>query len=187
MSLNKKRTSIKTTAHKRRIVLYLSSKELVEQWNKEADAAGLTTSRFIQGVVKNYFENGNILKSQKMLQKQVEEANAAAQHLRQENTDLQKKIDILDILTDRYEDENRRLRNQSFATKDLVSGSRSFDKKLIDILLQNTILHDYAILDLLKVDPNDAATIHALNNQLQHLLDLGAVTMVKGGYQWRRR
>lgn len=186
MSLDKKRTSRKTTAHRRRIVLYLSSKEQVEQWNKEADGAGLTTSKFLQGIANNYFESGNVLKAQKALQQQLEEAHATIQHLRQENIELQKKVDLLDKLSDQYDLEVQRLKNQAFATKDLRAGARAYEKKLIDLLRNNNGLREHEIFDMLKVDPNDGQTIRALQNQLQQLLDYGAIEIAQGGYKWRR-
>ena len=186
MSTNKIRTSIKTTAHKRRIVLYLSCKELVEQWNKEADAAGLTTSKFIQGIVNNYFESGNVLKAQKAVLQQLEMANATIQHLRQENSELQKKVDMLDKLTDKYDIDIQQLKNQAFMTKDLLSGSRMYEKKLIDLLVKKNGLREHEIFDFLKIDPNDKKTILALQNQLQQLLEYGAIEIARGVYQWRR-
>lgn len=180
----KKNSTRKTTSHKRRIVIYLPAKEMMETWSKEANKSGMTTSSFIQSIVNNYFENGNVLKSQKSMEKQLQELHQTIQQLRSENIELSKRVKMLDSLTDRQEQDLKLLRTQAFLNNDTFSGVRTYEKRLIELLKEKKNIKEHEILDLIHVDPNDFTMIKALNKQLENLLDYGIIKMYKGGYQW---
>jgi hypothetical protein len=183
MSKKKKKTPAKTTAHTRRITLYLPSKNDVERWNKEANKNGLTTSRFIQNIVNNYFQSGNVLKSQKILEKKLLESNNVVKQLRGENIRLSKQVNMLNILTDRYEEEIKHLKQKDFLD-DSFNGIRKYERELITLLKRKRNIKEHELLDLLQVSPQDFATIKAINKQIETLLDYGIIKMYKGGYQW---
>jgi len=184
MSKEKKRAPVKTTSHKRRITLYLSSKSMVDKWKKEAKKSDMSISKFIQNIVNNYFEAGDVLKSQKTLEEQLRETNRKIQQLQQSNIELAKKVKMLDSLTDKYEDDIRKLKNQAFATKYISNGIRTHEKKLVELLREKKNIKEHEILELLHVDPKDVETVRALNNQLERYLDEGIIKMYRGGYQW---
>ena len=183
MIKKKKTTSAKTTSHKRRISLYLPSNKDVDRWNKAASDKGLTTSSFIQNIVNNYFQSGNVLKSQKNLEKKLLETNNVVQQLRTENIKLSKQVNMLNILTDRYEEEIKNLKQKDFLAKSF-DGVREYERKLIDLLKQKRNIKEHEILDLLQVSPHDSVTVKVINKQIETLLDYGIIKMYKGGYQW---
>jgi hypothetical protein len=173
-----------TTAHKRRITLYLSSKPQIDKWTTEADKAGLSVSKFIQSIVNDYFEEGDILKSQKTLEKQLLESNKKIQQLHQNNVELLKKTKMLETLTDKYEEDIKRLKNQAFATEYITDGIRTHDKELVKLFREKKNVKEHEIFEFLNVDPKDKEAVRAVENQLTRYLAEDIIKIYKGCYQW---
>ena len=183
MNKKKKNNTKKTTSHKRRIVLYLPTKEIVDKWNKLAEKSAMTTSSFIQEIVRNHIENEGTMESQKAKDKLINELQEHNRQLRVENTELSKKVTMLDNLTDRYEQEIKQLKNQSFLDNNF-EGIREFNHRLIELLREKRNIKEHEIFDVMHIDPRDSETIKALNRQLDTLFEYNLVKKYKGGIQW---
>lgn len=184
MVMKKQTARSKTPVNKRRITLYLPTKQMLDDWQNEAKKANMTTSAFVQQIVNSYFENGISTTSKNQYEKRINELSEILRNLRQENLELSKKVTMLNTLTDRYETELKRLRNKDFLDTSF-SGVRTYEQELVELLRSGKNIKEHEILDLLHVDPNDTETVKAINQQLQNLLEYGIVKMYRGGYQWK--
>ena len=173
----------KTTSHKRRIVLYLPSKEMVEKWKKEAEKSKMTTSSFIQNIINSNFEKGYSGKNQKTIEKQLHESNQTIKQLREENIELIKKVKMLDSLTDRYEEEINHLKNKPYINGSF-EGIREYNTQLIKLLKEKRNIKEVNLPNLLHIKHGDIESIKALNKQLDVLFEYNLVKKYKGGIQW---
>lgn len=183
--MKKETARSKTPVSKRRVVLYLPTMEMLNSWHKAAKKANMTTSAFIQHIVNTYFEKGIPVTSKNQYEKQINELNETVKQLRVENVELSKKITMLNTLTDRYESELKRLRNESFLNEERFIGEREYEKELFELLRNKKHIKEHEVLDLLHIDPSDTETVKAIFQQLENLLDYGAIKKYRGGFQWQ--
>jgi regulator of replication initiation timing len=146
----------------------------------------LSISKFFSELVEDHITAKTIGSARKDLEQKIFALEDQNKQLRVENTKLSKQVDMLNVLTDRYEDEIKQLKHKNFLNNDTFNGVREYERKLIDLLKQKRNIKEHDILDLLHVSPNDSVTIKAINRQIETLLDYGVIKMYKGGYQWLR-
>ncbi|MDG6219521.1 MAG: hypothetical protein QCI00_08790 [Candidatus Thermoplasmatota archaeon] len=185
MAIKKQTARANTPAHKRRIVLYLPTKQMMDQWQKAAEKSEMTTSAFIQNIVNTYFENGVTKTAQHQYEKQLKESIESLKQLRQENIELSKQVTMLNTVIERYEDELRRLRNKDFLDNKTFTDERKYKKELIELLQSKKHIKEHEVLDLLHIDPTDSETVKAISAQIENLLDYGFIKLYRGGYLWQ--
>jgi chromosome segregation ATPase len=156
---------------------------MVEKWKKEAKKSKMTTSSFIQNIINSYFENGYMGKNKNTMEKQIQELNQTIKQLRSDNIELNKKVNMLDSLTDRYEEEINNLKNKPYINGSF-EGIREFNSKMIDLLKEKRNIKELELLDLLHIKHNDFDSIKAMNRQLDVLFEYNLVKKYKGGIQW---
>jgi len=178
----------KETAHfggsplKRRVVLYLPTIEMITVWANEARKAGQTTSSFVQEIVQQYLELGGTSVKEDY-QKRIRDLEEQNHKIRQENSDLAKRVLMLDTLTDRYEVDIQELKNKPYLNGSF-EGLREFNHRLLDVLKQKRNVKEIELYDLLHIKPSDGETIKAINKQLDVLFEYGLVKRLRGGIQW---
>ena len=106
--------------------------------------------------------------------------------MRCENIELQKKVDTLDTLTNRYEEQLQSNRNKAFIENDNKARIRDYQKNLSELFLQKTSISENEIIDLLHIDPQDTETLKAINKQIEELEDYGVLQKIRGGWRWKK-
>lgn len=169
------------TTKKRRIYVYLPSKELMERWKKHAKKQGMSISKYIFEIIDEHIQKDktNISKKYVNLEKQNET-------LRKENIELQKKVDMLNLLTDRYENQLRDYRNKTFIENGKWEGIREYQSELINLFKSKSSINENEIIDLLHVNPLDVKTMKAISKQIEHLEDYRVIEHIKGGWRWKK-
>jgi len=181
MVLNKSKTT-----KKRRIYVYLSSKELMERWKKHARKQGMSISKYIFEIVDEHIQTSKTNTSKKDLSKKFVNLEKQNDTLRKENIELQKKVDMLNLLTDRYENQLRDYRNKTFIENGKWEGIREYQSELIKLFKSKSSIKESEIIDLLHIDPLDAKTMKAISKQIEHLEDYGIIEHIKGGWRWKK-
>jgi len=159
---------------------------MAERWKRLAKKSGLSISQYVLNIVENHIGDESVSASQGDLDKRLGELEGQNSQLRNENLALSKRVKMLDVLTDRYEEDLKNLRNRQFQDESSFEGVREYEPKLIKLLKERDIVKEHELLDLLHVDPGDAALVRAINQQLDNLFSYGLVKRSKGGLMWIR-
>ena len=181
MVLNKTKTS-----RKRSITVYPPTQQMKENWFKIAKQEGQSVSNFVIEVIESYIQDGNSANPKKNLLKNIETIQEQNETLRCENIELQKKVDTLDTLTNRYEEQLQSNRNKAFIENDKKARIRDYQKNLSELFLQKTSISENEIIDLLHIDPQDTETLKAINKQIEELEDYGVLQKIRGGWRWKK-
>ena len=168
------------TIKQRAIYVYLPSLEMVEDWKRRAEKAGVSLSRFVYERVEDAIrreegEEGYL--SRLELIKRLRKAEDELKQLRNENSLLRRLVENLDKELKRY-------RAKPFLDEDYV-GVRQFDKDLIELLRGGGTLSDEEILSSLNIDPADTNLVKAVSKQLEALEAYGLVEFTGKGWRWK--
>ena len=174
----------KTPVKERKLCVYVPTNEVGEQWKRYAKKNGMSLSGFITEVVENRILEEGTVDSHKAVDKQLNELQEQNKRLQTGNVDLSKKVDMLNSLTDRLQEDLQRLQNERFKELNGFDGARQIEMKLVDLFKEHKNLKDTQILDMLHIKPDDTATNKALSKQLDVLFAYGLIKKLRGGYQW---
>lgn len=168
------------TIKERTIYIYLPSLEMVEDWKRRAEKAGVSLSKFViervlDSIRREDGEEGYLSRAD--LIKRLRDAEEEVKRLREENRLLKKLVENLD-------NELRRYRAAPFL-EEHFEGVRRFDKELIDLLRSGGVYSDDEILARLNIDPSNANLVKAVSKQLELLEDYGLVEFTGRGWRWR--
>jgi hypothetical protein len=178
----KKRTPVK----ERSIYVYPPSNEMANIWREAAKDREMSISKFITEVVEDYIHEGKGAVSKDVLAKTISDLKEQNERLRSENVELQKKVDMLEVLTDRYEKQLQEYRNKTFIENDKFEGVREYQQNLIELFKQRTSIAEDEIIDLLHINPQDVETLKAISKQIENLADYGAIEKIRGGWRWKK-
>ena len=168
------------TIKQRAIYVYLPSLEMVEDWKRRAEKAGVSLSRFVVERVEDSIrreegEEGYL--SRLELIKRLKKAEEELKQLRSENRLLRRLVKNLDRELKRY-------RAKPFLDENYV-GIRQFDKDLIELLRSGRTLSDEEILSSLNIDPADTDLVKAVSKQLEALEAYDLVEFTGKGWRWK--
>jgi len=178
--MTEKRTPVK----QRSIYVYVPTNEMAERWKRLAKKAGLSISRYVLNIVENHIGDESVSASREALDKRLGELEEQNSQLRSENLALSKRVKMLDILTDRYEEDLRNLKNRQFQDESSFEGVREYEPKLIKLLKERDIVKEHDLLDLLHINSGDTASVRAINQQLDNLFAYNLIKRYKGGFIW---
>ncbi len=168
------------TIKERAIYVYLPSIEMVEDWKRRAEKAGVSISKFVVERVEDSIgreENEEGYLSRADLIKRLKEAEEEIKKLKNENRLLRKLVENLD-------NELRRYRAQPFL-EETFEGVRRFDKELIELLKKGGSYTQEEILAHLGIDPANVDLVKAVSKQLEILEDYGLVEYKGRGWKWK--
>jgi len=171
----------KTKTIKQRVIyVYLPSLEMVEDWKRRAEKAGISLSKFVierveDSIRKEEGEEGYL--SRLELIKRLKRAEEELKQLRSENRLLRRLVENLDKELKRY-------RTKPFLDESFV-GVRQFDRDLIELLRSGRTLSDEEILSSLNIDPADTELVKAVSKQLEALEAYGLVEFTGKGWRWK--
>ncbi|MBE3139288.1 MAG: hypothetical protein IMZ53_01765 [Thermoplasmata archaeon] len=157
-----------------------------DRWFKIANQEGLSVSNFIVEVVEDYIREGDVTNSKNTLLKNIGEFKEQNEKLRHENIELQKRVEMLNTLTDRYEKQLQDYSNKTFIENGKIAGARKYQKSLIELFKQRSSISEDEIMDLLHIDPHDTETLKAISKQIENLEDYDVVQKIRGGWRWKK-
>ena len=158
----------------------------MERWKNHAKKQGVSISKYIFEIIDEHIQTNKSNTSKKELSKKFVNLERQNDVLRAENIELKKKVDMLNLLTDRYEDQLRDYRNKTFIENGKWEGIREYQSELIKLFKSKSSIKENEILDLLHVDTLDTDTIKAISKQIEHLEDYGVIEHIKGGWRWKK-
>ena len=167
------------TIKDRAVYVYLPSVEMVEDWKRRAERAGVSISRFVVERVEDSIrreegEEGYLSRAE--LVKRLRSAEEELKKLRDENRLLKRLVENLD-------NELKRYRAQPFL-EEAFEGVRRFDRELIELLRRGGSYTQEQILEHLNIDPSDADLVKAVDKQLEALEAYGLVEYKGRGWKW---
>ena len=160
----------------RYVDVYLPSEAAKQEWEEEANKAGLTLSKFVFGAVEAFRAAKDETPRYEMV-KELAEAKEESQKLRSE-------LKMKTLLLEKLEADVYQARYANFQEVEMGEGTRRHDQELIDILKRGKALEGYAILKELGVDPSETEAVKLVNNQLESLQRFGLVKETAQGWKW---
>lgn len=181
MALNKTKT-----IRKRAITIYAPSQEIKENWYKIAKEEGMSVSNYIMEIIDKHIQENKGISTKYDILKKINDLEKQNVILRNENAELQKKTDMLNMLVERYENQLQKYRNKTFIENDKFEGFREYQQNLINLFKQRTSVAEDEIIDLLHIDPKDVETLKAISKQIDLLQDYGVIEKIRGGWRWKK-
>jgi len=162
----------------RAIYVYLPGQDQADRWKKLAKEAKLSISRFVIDHVENSLaqEDEERYEARAELRRMVKEFEDEARDLRRQNR-------ILEHAVDKLEKENRTYRQKEWESP-AQSGSRTFERELIQMLREEGPVTDQYILKRLGINSSDLDSISSVSNQLTELQTWGLARPTKKGWIW---
>ena len=163
---------------KQRAIYVYPSAEMSERWKIQAREAGTSISKFVIEQVENslrleepdYKTRVDLIKESRQLLETIHEKD--------------KRIDHLDMLVEKLEQDLRQQRDRLF-TDLKFTGIRSYDKKIIEILREPGIHSTDELIIRLGIKPRDIDSIKAVSVQLENLEQYGLIKPGPKGYTWK--
>lgn len=171
------------TIKERAIYVYLPSHEMVREWKDLAKKQGTSISKFVMEHVESSLRQEKKLKSGF---KSRPELIKELQRLKEENSELKKENRMLRLALEKLDDELRGYRAKPFTEKE-YRGLRGFEQELVSILRRRRIIKGEELLDLLHIDPMDAETTRAVQEELRVLQGYGLVEATVDGWRWKQK
>jgi predicted RNase H-like nuclease (RuvC/YqgF family) len=168
------------TIKDRAIYVYLPSLEMVEDWKRRAEKAGVSVSKFVierveDSIRREEGEEGYLSRAE--LVKRLRSAEEELKKLREENRLLKRLVENLD-------NELKRYRAQPFL-QEAFEGVRRFDRDLVELLRRGGSYTEEEILAHLNIEPPDAELVKAVDRQLEALEAYGLVEYRGRGWRWK--
>jgi predicted RNase H-like nuclease (RuvC/YqgF family) len=168
------------TIKDRAIYVYLPSLEMVEDWKRRAEKAGVSVSKFVierveDSIRREEGEEGYL--SRVELVKRLRSAEEELKKLREEDRLLKRLVENLD-------NELKRYRAQPFL-QEAFEGVRRFDRDLVELLRRGGSYTEEEILAHLNIEPSDAELVKAVDRQLEALEAYGLVEYRGRGWRWK--
>lgn len=165
--------------------MYLPSIELRKKWENLAKKNGMSFSSWIVNNVQKNLDDRSKLG---IGRKNLEEENT---HLKEELTNIQKKLRDTTIIKENLERDIQKYRAEPFLQSDF-KGVRKYDKNLIDILRstkKKTGTYRYVtndeILSRLGIEYSDTEIVKGISVQLARLESFGLVKSGPKGWRWQ--
>ncbi len=149
-----------------------------EKWKRVAEKSGESISKFVIEHVENSLnkdEEGFSSRSALL------EEN---KHLRETLQDKDKRVEHLELLVEKLEEDLRFYRSKMF-TDTGFTGVRSYDRKLIEILRERGTHSTEELLSRLRIKQNETEAIKAISKQLENLEAYGLARSTMKGGKWK--
>ncbi len=174
----------KAPKNQRAVWVWLDTPSMVDEWKKMAKESNVSTSTFVKEIVEKHLASQGAITTRGTIEDQLKEAVQQVGELRSENIELNKKLERMDTLLDKYEDQIKESQNNKFLDGEF-NGIRDFREELVDLLRDKRQIREEKILDLLHIVPSDSKGIKAIGKQIEILLEYGLIKRYKGGYLWK--
>jgi len=176
-SANQRKTE---TIKDRAVYVYLPSLEMVIDWKRRADKAGVSISKFVAERVEDSIRREEGEKGYLSRLELIERLRAAEDELKK----LRDENRLLRKLVDNLEKELKRYRTKPFLEEDF-EGVRTFERELVTFLRRGGSYTDEDILANLNIDLSDVDLVKAVSKQLEALENYGLVEFTGKGWKWK--
>jgi len=176
-SANKRKTE---TIKDRAVYVYLPSLEMIMDWKRRADKAGVSISKFVAERVEDSIRREEGEKGYLSRLELIERLRASEDELKK----LRDENRLLRKLVDNLEKELKRYRAKPFLEEGF-KGVRTFEKELVTFLKRGGFYDDEDILANLNIDPSDVDLLKAVSKQLEALENYGLVEFTGKGWKWK--
>ena len=156
----------------RLIYLYAPSKEDKDRYERMAKEKGVPLSKLLIGLIEDHLHEPATPR----------DSAIELEFLREEMAKLVEESRRKTLLLERYEQDLQKLRAAPFAQNG-YGRLRNYDPNFITVLKQGTI-SEPRLLELLRIDPTDAAQVRGLSRQIEALEAYGLVTKTTRGWRW---
>lgn len=160
----------------RAIYVYPPSRDMTERWKERAEKSKLSISKFVIEHVENSLNQDDAHTSRAVLIEEISQ-------LRETLGEKEKRIDHLELLVERLEEDLRLYRSKMF-TDEEFTGVRSYDRKLIEILREPGVHSSEELLSRLRIKQDELEAIKAVSVQLENLQTYGLVKSTSRGWMW---
>jgi hypothetical protein len=162
---------------KKKVVdVYLPSLDMRERWKQAASEQGMSLSRLVVEYVEQQLHEDTVLAPRLEMQKQIDA-------LEEENVELRRKRNHLEIVVDKLEEELQVYRTRPFLD-DQFQGVREFERRLIEVLKQHKSVRDEVLVREVGVRHSDVDGMKALQRQLLLLERFGVIKRSLEGWAW---
>jgi len=168
------------TIRQRTVWVYVPTEEHRKKWEKLADKAGLSLSRWMLNVVEEHVrgaEDATFGAKADLWKENVE--------LREANKRLAAERKMAQALVEKLEDEVRRYRAELFLNGPDARRVKQYEKDLIDLLRSGGVWGSQELLDKLRVRATDTQGVRAIHLQLENLQAYGLVEATPRGWRWK--
>lgn len=173
------------TTRKRAVTLYLPTEEMKDNWYKIAkEKKGMSVSNFIIEIVEDYLQKNKEFSTKDDIFNQLKKFTSQNKRLQIENMELQKKVEMLNLLTNRYENQLMKYRNKTFIENGKFEGIREYHQSLIELFKRKISVNEDELVDLLHINPSDKDSLKAISKQIENLEDYGLIQSIRGGWKW---
>jgi hypothetical protein len=169
---------VKKKELKQRAIYVYPPLDMAEKWKNAAESASTSISKFVIEHVENSLnkeEEG--FSSRSSLIEEVK-------HLRETLKEREKRVDHLEVLVERLEEDLRFYRSKMF-TDEGFTGVRQYDKKLIGILREPGYHTDDELLNRLRIKASETEAMKAVSRQIENLEAYGLVRQTGKGWVWQ--
>ncbi len=174
----------KAPKNQRAVWVWLDTPQMVDEWKKSAKESNVPTSTFVKEIVEKHLASQGAITTRSALEYKLKDAVQRVRDLRNENLELNKKLERMNTLLDRYEEQIKKSQNDRFLD-DEFTGIRDFRQELVDLLKEKHQIKEEKILDFLHIRPGDGKGVKAIGKQIEILLEYGLIIRYKGGYLWK--
>jgi len=164
----------------RSLYIYLPSRVMADDWKNKAEKSGSSISKFVVEHVLDSLNHGENSGSN-----YVSRADLAKQ-LRDKEIELRKvrgDSELFKQLSEKLDNELKLYRAQPFL-QDNFSGTRQYDRQLIQLLKSQNSVANETILEVLNIDPRQTDLVKAVKLQLENLQSFGLVEGTARGWKW---
>jgi hypothetical protein len=161
---------------KKKVDVYLPTLDMRNRWKKAASEKGVSLSKFVVEYVENQLHEDKSYASRVEMQDSIDS-------LEEENVQLRRKRNHLEIVVDKLQEELRVYRLEPFLDENF-QGIRGFEQKLIDVLKQKNSVRDDKIFREVGIKPVDSKGMKALQRQLLLLERYGLIKKTLEGWSW---
>jgi hypothetical protein len=169
---------VKKKELKQRAIYVYPPADMADKWKTSAEEASTSISKFVIEHVENSLNSEDEGYSSRVAL--IDEVK----HLREKIKEREQRVDHLEILVEKLEEDLRFYRSKMF-TDENFSGVRQYDKKLISILREPGAHSDDEILNRLRINPSESEVMKAVSNQLVNLVANGLVRQTGKGWVWK--
>ena len=156
--------------------MYLPSLDMRERWKQISSEKGISLSKFVVEYVENQLHEDELYAPRIEMQNRIDA-------LEEENVQLRRKRNHLEIVVDKLQEELQVYRMQPFLD-DNFQGIRQFEQRLIEMLKQKKSDRDDVIFREVGIKPTDSEGMKALQRQLLSLERYGLIKKTLEGWSW---
>jgi hypothetical protein len=170
---------VKKKELKQRAIYVYPPANLAEKWKRLAGESKTSISKFVIEHVEN---SVNAEEAGFSSRTSIIEEN---RHLRETLNERVKRVDHLEVLVEKLEEDLRFYRSKMF-TDNGFSGVRPYDKKLVELLREPGTHSSDEILSRLSIKPGESEAVKAVLAQLETFESSGLVKATRKGWTWQK-